>query len=270
MKLSVLKALYTDVLIPLYSRSEAENIFYIVLQNLEKKSKTDVIVGAETLISETYRDILVELKKGVPVQYLTQEAPFYNLDLFVDERVLIPRPETEQLVHLVLEENKGTTKKVLDIGTGSGCIALALKNAWPEAQVSGCDVSEEALAVANKNKETLSLDVDFFKCNILNDEIEDFDIIISNPPYIAISEKEEMHKNVVNNEPHLALFVEDSDPLIFYKKIIQLASKQKATCYFETSEYYRNVLDSWLQEQDLSFEWKLDFQGKDRILKVAW
>ena len=106
MKLSLIKALYTDTLTKVYKRSEAENIFYILLEWLEKKSKTDVIVGSETLLRETYLDILGELQRGVPVQYLTQEAPFYGLDLFVDERVLIPRPETEQLVHLVLEENK--------------------------------------------------------------------------------------------------------------------------------------------------------------------
>jgi release factor glutamine methyltransferase len=254
----------------MYTRSEAENIFYIVLHSLERKSKTDIIVGSETLITETYQDILVELKTGVPVQYLTQEAPFYNLDLFVDERVLIPRPETEQLVHLVIEENKGTHKTVLDIGTGSGCIPLAIKNSWPEATVSGCDVSPEAMEVATKNKKSLDLDINLFQLDILKEEIEQYDIIVSNPPYIAESEKSEMHKNVLENEPHLALFVKDADPLIFYKKIVEHASNHKSTCYFETSEFYRESLDEWLDKQELNFEWKRDFQGKDRILKVTW
>jgi len=270
MKLSLIKALYMDTLIPMYTRYEAENIFYIVLHSLEQKSKTDIIVGSETLITETYQDILVELKAGVPVQYLTQEAPFYNLIFFVDERVLIPRPETEQLVHLVVQENSGSTKSVLDVGTGSGCIPLAIKNAWPQATVSGCDVSKDALDVALKNKNTLGLDVQFFQLDILNEEIEEYDIIISNPPYIAKSEKAEMHKNVLEYEPHLALFVEKDDPLIFYKRIIEIASIQKSTCYFETSEFYRKQLDEWLDSQSISYDWKCDFQGKDRILKVTW
>ena len=270
MKLSLIKALYLDTLVPMYTRSEAENIFYIVLHSLERKSKTDVIVGSETLITETYQDILLELRAGVPVQYLTQEAPFYNLELFVDERVLIPRPETEQLVHLIIEENKGTNKTVLDIGTGSGCIPLAIKNAWPLATISACDISSEALEVATINMEKLDLEVAFFQLDVLKEQIDRYDIIVSNPPYIAESEKSDMHKNVLENEPHLALFVEDEDPLLFYKRIIELASNHKSTCYFETSEFYRESLDKWLNSQDLSYEWKRDFQGKDRILKVTW
>lgn len=269
MKHSLIKAVYLDTLSKVYNYAEAENIFYIVLQWLEKKSKTDVIVGSETLISETYLDILAELKDGVPVQYLTNEAPFYSLDLFVDERTLIPRPETEQLVHLVIEELRGETCRILDIGTGSGCIPLALKKNLPQADVSGCDISHDALEVATKNKEALGLDVAFFQCDILKDEIgEEYDYIISNPPYIAENEKEAMHKNVLEHEPHLALFVADDDPLLFYKRIIALAEKQHATCFFETSEYYRDSLDLWLDDSNLRFDWKLDFQGKDRILKV--
>lgn len=270
MKLGLLKAYYTDSLTPLYSRSEAENIFYIVLEYLEKKSKIDVLLGTETLLTETYQDILSELKLGVPVQYLLQNAPFYNLELYVNDTVLIPRPETEQLVHLVLEENKGSHKKVLDIGTGSGCIALALKNKWSEAEITGCDISIEALEVARKNAKSLNLDVIFYKTDILKEEISEYDVIVSNPPYISESEKETMHKNVLEYEPHLALFVADADPLIFYKRIIQLAEKQQTTCYFETSEYYRKQMEEWLKNQKINFHWLHDFQGKDRILKVIW
>ncbi|HCD67006.1 MAG TPA: peptide chain release factor N(5)-glutamine methyltransferase [Bacteroidetes bacterium] len=270
MKLGLLKALYIDTLVPFYARSEAENIFYIVLEHLDKKSKIDVLLGAETFIFESYESILEELQQGIPVQYLTQIAPFYNLELFVSPGVLIPRPETEQLVHLVLEENRGTHKKVLDIGTGSGCIALALKNAWNESTITACDISEEALEVARKNAKDLSINVDFYQTDILTNEIAAYDILVSNPPYISLSEKDTMHKNVIENEPHLALFVADKDPLIFYKRIIQLAEKQRAICYFETSEFYRTSLDSWLIESGYSFEWKDDFQGKDRILKVIW
>lgn len=270
MKLSLLKALYTDTLTKVYSLSEAQNIFYIVLQWLEKKSKTDVIVGNETLLSETYMDILAELQKGVPVQYLTNEAPFYNLDYYVDERVLIPRPETEQLVHLILQEHPKYTGSVLDIGTGSGCIAITLAKNWPNAQVSACDVSSDALAVAQKNADTHQAEVSFLEADILKDEIGDNDIIVSNPPYIAENEKVEMHKNVLEHEPHLALFVENTDPLLFYKRITQLAAQSKAICYFETSEFYREQLDQWLEDEKYTFVWKQDFQGKNRILQVSF
>ena len=270
MKLSLLKALYIDTLVPFYARSEGENIFYIVLEHLDKKSKIDILLGAETFNVESYQSILEALKQGTPVQYLTQMAPFYNLELFVNPSVLIPRPETEQLVHLVLDENRGAHKKVLDIGTGSGCIALALKNEWKEATISACDISEEALVVARKNASDLALKVDFYQTDILINEIAVYDILVSNPPYISPSEKDAMHIIVIENEPHIALFVDDIDPLVFYKRIIQLAEKQRAICYFETSEFYRTSLETWLEEGEYSFEWKADFQGKDRILKVIW
>jgi len=270
MQLGLIKALYTDQLIKIYSHSEAENLFYITLHWLEKKSKTAVLLGQETLLIDTYQAVLEELLLGRPIQYLTNEAPFYGLDLFVDERVLIPRPETEQLVHWILEDNKAFSGSVLDIGTGSGCIPLVLKKNWPQARINGCDVSIKALQVATQNANEQKLEVNFFEKDILNEEIENYDIIISNPPYIAQAEKEQMHKNVLENEPHLALFVASDDPLVFYKRILQLASKQKTTCYFETSEYYRDDLDKWLKEKEYKFIWQLDFQEKNRMLKVSF
>lgn len=251
-----------------YPRSEAENIFYTVLHWLEKKSKTDVIVGTETLLKETYIDILSELRNYTPVQYLTNEAPFYSLDLFVDESVLIPRPETEQLVHWVIEENQEFDGSIADVGTGSGCIALALKKFLPHSTVVGYDVSSEALTIARKNARDLILDVSFINTDILKSTISEVDIIVSNPPYIAHSEKESMNQNVLSHEPHLALFVEDTDPLIFYKRIINLAQEMNATCYFETSEFYRKELDTWLEDNQLTYTWKKDFQGKDRLLRI--
>lgn len=270
MQLGLIKALYTDQLIKIYNYSEAENLFYITLQWLEKKSKTAVLLGQETLLVDTYQLVLEELLLGKPIQYLTHEAPFYGLDLYVDERVLIPRPETEQLVHWILEDNKGFSGSVLDIGTGSGCIPIVLAKHWPQASISGCDVSLDALSVAKKNANELKVQVDFFEKNILNEEISSYDIIISNPPYIGEIEKGKMHQNVLNNEPHLALFVSDDDPLVFYKRILQLAQKQQTTCYFETSEFYRSELDSWLASQDYKYEWQLDFQEKNRMLKVTF
>ena len=270
MQLSLLKALYTDKLTKLYRLSEAENIFYIVLYYLERKSKTAVLLGQETMIGDTYVELLSNLIEGKPVQYVLGDAPFYGLDLYVDENVLIPRPETEELVHWILEDNPAFSGSVLDIGTGSGCIPLALKKHWPQTRLSGCDISTEALAVAQRNSKEQKLEVTFFYKDILKEEIDTYDIIISNPPYIAKSEKDKMHKNVLDYEPLLALFVDDTDPLLFYKRILQLASKKKTTCYFETSEFYRNDLDTWLTQNEYNFEWKLDFQEKNRMLKVMF
>jgi release factor glutamine methyltransferase len=229
-----------------------------------------VLLGQETIIGDTYMDLLSDLTEGKPIQYVLNEAPFYGLDLYVDENVLIPRPETEQLVHWILDDNVAFSGSVLDIGTGSGCILLALKKHWPQALLSGCDISIEALAVAKRNSEEQKLDVTFFYKNILKEEIDTYDIIISNPPYIAESEKDKMHKNVLDYEPLLALFVDDTDPLLFYKRILQLASKKKTICYFETSEFYRNDLDTWLTQNEYNFKWKLDFQEKNRMLKVMF
>ena len=270
MQLGLIKALYTDQLTKIYNYSESENLFYITLQWLEKKSKTAVLLGQETLLEETYQIVLEELLLGKPIQYLTHEAPFYGLDLYVDERVLIPRPETEQLVHWILQDNPNFTGSVLDIGTGSGCIPIVLAKNWPKATISACDISAEALEVAAKNASEQAVAVNFLEKNILNQEIEKYDIIISNPPYIAESEKDQMHQNVLDNEPHLALFVDDTDPLLFYKRIIQLAKKQQTTCYFETSEFYRTELDTWLKNEDLEYVWQLDFQEKNRMLKVSF
>jgi len=270
MQLGLIKALYMDQLTKLYNYSEAENLFYITLQWLEKKSKTAVLLGQETLLIDTYQAVLEELLSGKPIQYITHEAPFYGLDLYVDESVLIPRPETEQLVHWILQDNQDFKGSVLDIGTGSGCIPLVLKKHWPKAQISGCDISAEAIDTAQQNSNELKLEVNFFQKDILQEDINTYDIIISNPPYITNFEKDKMHKNVLEHEPHIALFVDDSDPLKFYKKIVQIASKQRTACYFETSEYHRELLDSWLTENNYNFEWQLDFQKKNRMLKVSW
>lgn len=270
MQLGSIKALYTDSLDAQYSKREAENIFYEVLYTLEKKSRTAVLLGQETLLVDTYTEILNELRAGKPMQYVLTSAPFYGLDFFVDERVLIPRPETEQLVHWMITDLPNYAGKVLDIGTGSGCIPLTLKKHWKNANIAACDVSDEALQVAAVNKDTLGMDIHFFKLDILKEEIENYDILVSNPPYISDSEKSSMRKNVLDYEPHLSLFVEDEDPLLFYKRIIHLASKQKATCYLETSENYRLELDDWLSKNNFLAEWKLDFQAKNRMLKVSF
>lgn len=268
MKLGLLKALYIDELKKLYRYSEAESIFYIILEWVEKKNKTHVILGLETILINTYQDILSELKSGKPIQYITNESVFYSLPIYVDENVLIPRPETEELVHWIIGEQK-TKSKILDIGTGSGCVALALKKGLPNSIISGCDISRKAIKVANRNANQNNLDVNFFELNILNDTIDQYDIIVSNPPYIAHDEKKNMHNNVLNHEPHLALFVDDLDPLLFYKRIANQIKNTNTTAYFETSEFYTESLDKWLVDEGFSTEWKSDFQEKKRFLKIT-
>ena len=268
MKLGLIKALYVDELKKMYNYAEAESIFYFVLNWVEKKNKTDVILGLETLLIDTYRDILINLKNGMPVQYITNETIFYSVPLYVDENVLIPRPETEELVHWVLEEKISKTK-ILDIGTGSGCIALALKKRLVNTIVDGCDISDKAIEIATKNAVNNNLDVTFFKLNILKDTINKYDIIISNPPYIAHEESKNMHINVLDHEPHLALFVNDNDPLLFYKKIAEQVRNTKTIAFMETSEFYTDTLNKWLIDKGFLTHWKYDINGKKRFLKIS-
>jgi release factor glutamine methyltransferase len=268
MKLGLLKALYIDELKKTYRYSEAESIFYIILEWVEKKNKTHVILGIETILIKTYQDILLELKSGKPVQYITNETFFYSIHIYVDENVLIPRPETEELVHWIMREQK-ITSNILDIGTGSGCIALALKKGLPNSKISGCDISKKAIKIAKRNADQNNLYVNFFELNILNNSIDQYDIIVSNPPYIAQEEKKNMHNNVLDHEPHLALFVDDLDPLLFYKRIANQIKNTNTTAYFETSEFYTESLDKWLVDEGFFTEWKLDFHGKKRFLKIT-
>lgn len=269
MKLSLLKALYTDSLKSLYCYSEAENIFYIIANWLEKRNKTDVLLGIETIQKELYLEALVNLQNGEPVQYITQETEFYTIPLHVDNRVLIPRPETEELVHWIIENEKDQNHRILDIGTGSGCIAIALQKYLPNSMVTGCDYKCDALEVARINAKSNDIPVEFFQTDVLISPIDPFDVIVSNPPYILNDEKKNMHINVLEHEPHIALFVEGDDPLLFYKRITLSIKNSNTICYFETSEFYTKELEDWLNEHHFQFQWKLDFQGKKRFIKIT-
>ena len=268
MKLGLLKAFYVDELKKLYRYSEAESIFYSILNWLEKKDKTHVFLGIETILEKAYQDILVELKSGKPVQYITNEADFFSMPIYIDENVLIPRPETEELVAWIFEEQKKKFK-ILDIGTGSGCIALALKKLLTDSEISGCDISVEALKIAKKNALKNNLNIDFFELNILTDSIEKYDVIVSNPPYISNNEKKNMHTNVLDHEPNIALFVDDSDSLLFYKKIALQIQNSDTVAYFETSEFYTESLDKWMIKEGFTTVWKNDLSGKTRFLKIT-
>ena len=225
MKIKDYRTQFIDVLTPIYDSGEAESFFYLILEEKQKLKRIDLALQPDLLFLEeeivVWNLILEELKKEIPIQYLLGTASFYGLDFEVNPNVLIPRPETEELVEWILESQKSKVEsqflKILDIGTGSGCIAISLAKNLPNATVSAIDVSEKALATAKKNAQNNSVNVSFINQNILQAEDlkQQFDIIVSNPPYVRNLEKEEIKKNVLDNEPHLALFVEDKDALIF-------------------------------------------------------
>lgn len=217
--------------------------------------------------------IVSRLKKNEPIQYIFGETEFRDLILKVNPSVLIPRPETEELIDFILEKQVSPEAKIIDIGTGSGCIALALKSALPEAKVFGLDVSEKALETATENGELNRLDVAFLQRDILNweaDVWEQYDVIVSNPPYVRNSEKQMMEKNVLEYEPTTALFVSDGDPLLFYRRISEFAQKflqQNGHLFFEINEYLGNEMVDLLKQLGFSeIELRKDINGRNRML----
>jgi len=222
-----------------------------------------------------------DLKKEKPLQYIFGKADFYGMKFFVNEHVLIPRPETEELVHQIITDINSSALQpptsILDIGTGSGCIPVTLKKHLPQAAVSALDVSEQALALAKRNAELNGTDVNFFKENILSPSAELFssayDIIVSNPPYIRLSEKEQMKKNVLDYEPHLALFTEGEDALLFYRKICDAALKllkPGGRIYFEINAAFGPETEQLLVAKGFKNVTLLkDMSNKNRILRGA-
>ena len=220
----------------IYSQSEATVITDWVFESIAGLQRFDIVKDPQQLltnsIAEQLQTALADLLLHKPMQYVTGEAWFYNLKLFVNEHVLIPRPETEELVQLVLDSSVARSNPlptILDIGTGSGCIALAIKKNLPAADVTAIDVSKQALYIASINAATYDADIIFLKVDFLDESewesLPMFDIIISNPPYIPINEKSNLDTNVTAYEPHQALFVPDNAPLLFYEKIATFGIK---------------------------------------------
>jgi release factor glutamine methyltransferase len=223
--------------------------------------------------SEKINSIVARLKKHEPLQYILGETCFFGLKLKVSPAVLIPRPETEELVDLISKIGLPAGSRILDVGTGSGCIALALKSCFPEANVSACDISDEALSVATENSLINKLDVDFFKADILNWNVREwpvYTLIVSNPPYVTVSEKKQMQRNVLDFEPETALFVDDDNPLLFYRTIAGFAIKQLdhgGLLFFEINENFGPETVKMLCDQGFK-EIRLlnDLQGKNRMV----
>jgi release factor glutamine methyltransferase len=215
-------------------------------------------------------DYLRRLLKYEPVQYILGYAEFYGFIFKVSPAVLIPRPETEELVELVIYEITNTKSQILDIGTGSGCIAITLKKSIPDAEVTSVDISDDALHIAQENATANRVSVSFIKMDILKNIPErKFDIIVSNPPYIGYDEKEKMNDNVLIYEPHLALF--SDDPLLFYKRIAEIAPQilnPNGRIYLEVSEFRAKEVVEIFTKSGGKANIKKDMSGKDRMVAV--
>jgi release factor glutamine methyltransferase len=267
----------------LYDEREAKNIADWIMENITGWKKIDRVVNKNVPLSAMQENLLKqythELQLHKPVQYVLHEAWFYKMKLYVDENVLIPRPETEELVEWVIAEvgnQKSEAGSMLDIGTGSGCIPLALKKNLAFFDIHSCDISEGALEVARRNAIEQQLEIQFHLLNILSEEertaLPQFDIIVSNPPYIPQKDKTTMAANILNYEPHLALFVKNNDPLIFYKAIADFATthlKKAGSIYLEIHEDFGNEVINLFKEKNYNkIELKKDLQGKDRMIKI--
>lgn len=278
MKIKSYRNIFIESLTSIYDALEAESFFYLVLEEKHQLKKIDLALNPDLIFSETelmlWNEILEALKKEIPIQYLLEKAHFYGLEFYVNQNVLIPRPETEELVEWVIANAKNQKVNILDIGTGSGCIAISLAKNLPLASVSAIDVSEKALEVAQKNAQINNVTINFITQNILNtSELEGkYDIIVSNPPYIRNLEKSEIRNNVLCNEPHLALFVENDNALIFYKKIGELAfqnfkSHKNSQLYFEINQYLANETIACLKEIGFeNIELRKDIYQNDRMI----
>lgn len=257
-----------------YEAREARNVVNELFRHYLNFSAADLVVKAHETVSESQMLLIYKAAKRIaqhePLQYVLGSAYFFGMDLKVNKNVLIPRPETEELVRWMLETLKPNNHSVLDIGTGSGAIALALKKAQSNWNVCGIDVSNEALEVARRNSTELQLEVEWKEADILEGNLPEgnWTCLVSNPPYIPISEGNEMRTSVIDHEPHLALFVPEKDPLLFYRSILQHANNCKTVeqVFFEIHENYSNETLALGESMGWKGKLKKDMQGKYRML----
>jgi release factor glutamine methyltransferase len=276
-RVSTLRTYLTDKLGARYDEREAANLTQELFNAFNGWNRTDVVFKANERMGESellkYHFALKRLLHGEPLQYVLEFAWFLDMKLVVNKNVLIPRPETEELVRLVVQNNSKSSPRILDIGTGSGCIALALKKLIPGAFVTAIDVSEDALSIARKNAEVLELDIDFLNLDILSSTPEGtFDIIVSNPPYIPISEKDSMAPHVIEHEPHIALFTADHDALLFYRRLMEMSAEKldsQGTAYCEIHEEKADAILNLSQQYSIQApNIYPDLQGKNRM--ISW
>ena len=272
---------YASQLEKIYGSDEANALIMILLEHYFSIDRVKIALEPELRLSEsemlTLHFAVKELLKNRPIQYVIGETEFCGMRFFVNENVLIPRPETEEMVRLLAVGNWTSAVKILDIGTGSGCIAISLAKLIQNSDVTAVDISEKALEVAKKNAEANEVNVHFVLDDILKPTTaasidNQFDIIVSNPPYVCDSEKSEMRANVLEHEPSSALFVPDSDPLVFYRKILEFAQKTlkpDGTIWFEINERFGKETAELCHRMGFeNVEIIKDFRGRERILKV--
>ena len=273
---------YCEQLCSIYDKDEANAMILILLEHYFSIDRVKMALEPQLRLSEsemlTFHFAVKDLLKNKPIQYIIGETEFCDLKFKVNENTLIPRPETSELVMKIVNRQQSTDNRlcsILDIGTGSGCIAISLAKMISGSKVFALDISEKALEVAKENAINNEADVTFIHDDILSlrNKIDTkFDIIVSNPPYVRELEKAEMCDNVLNWEPHNALFVSDNDPLIFYRKILEFAKthlKENGEVWFEINEYLGKEMTDLCTEMGFSqIETLNDFRGKERILSV--
>ncbi|MFK5878794.1 MAG: peptide chain release factor N(5)-glutamine methyltransferase [Flavobacteriaceae bacterium] len=310
MTLKDLKQHFLTSLNSIYPKEEIESFYFLLIEHLLKLKRIDIALEPQKKLSAMEERFLLygleKLQQEIPIQYITGITEFFGLPFKVDESVLIPRSETEELVSWIINNSQltnnqqPTTINILDIGTGSGCIAIALAKNLPHAKVFALDISQEALNIAKQNATLNKIDVQFIQQDILttnffpnvfasatkqsaiNNEVTSsqtpakdelkFDIIVSNPPYVRILEKQEIKKNVLDNEPHLALFVDDNNPLLFYDKIADFAKenlKPNGQLFFEINQYLGKETVALLKNKGFkNIELRKDIFGNDRMVRV--
>ena len=286
------RAHFNESLKHLYPTSEIDSFFFIISEEYMGFKRIDIVLKSDFLIDKKSLNLMQiatkQLEQEIPIQYIIEKTEFFGLPFNINKEVLIPRPETEELVEQVLKEVsltkicKTTTDettnekqlKILDIGTGSGCIAISLKKQLPSSKISAMDVSDKALHIAKKNAVLNKVDINFIHLDILKTNNLDqlYDVIVSNPPYVRELEKKEMKNNVLNNEPHLALFVDNKNPLLFYNKIAELAKKfltKNGQLHLEINQYLGKETIKLLAEKGFkNIQLKKDIFGNDRIISA--
>ena len=278
-----IQCIFQSELQSLYGQEEIDIIFFRLTEAYVNITKLSLALQPGITISKTEEQPLFEalsrLKQHEPLQQILGSTLFYGREFHIDKHVLIPRPETEELVDWIVRDYRETEKSVAiaDIGTGSGCIAISLAAHIPGARVTAIDISEEALRVARRNAKTHRITVDFVRKDILTTDTlckDKLDVIVSNPPYVRDLEKKEMKDNVLLHEPHLALFVSDIQPLVFYEKIAQLAVEHLAEggrLYFEINQYLGSEMVTMMENMGFrDIRLKKDLSGNDRVLRATW
>lgn len=285
MTLKEYRSFFTESLLTIYPKTEIEAFLYLLIEEYLGLNRIEFVLEPNYEIKEEKIQLLNKglerLKKEEPIQYIIGHTEFFGYSFIVNKNTLIPRPETEELVAWVLNEigkpglNQGKIKSILDIGTGSGCIPISIAKENKNTNLTAIDISEEALKTAQKNAENNKVTIHFTKANILTEAKLDkqYDIIISNPPYVRNLEKKEIKNNVLLNEPHLALFVEDKNPLIFYDKIADLAKQyltKKGKLFFEINQYLGEETKQLLIQKGFkNIELRKDIFKNDRMIKAS-